>query len=50
MLNGDLLEWLTGCSLATQQWLSTKGKTKNLIIVQSMRLDVSVGLQYPLKS
>ena len=36
----------SGCStMVVYQW-----KDKHLIIIQSMRLDVSVGLQYPLKS
>lgn len=29
-----------------QQWLSTNGKAKNLVVVQCRRLDVSAGLWY----
>jgi hypothetical protein len=29
-----------------QQWLAVNGKSKCLVIVQSMKLDVSAGLQY----
>ena len=34
-----LLDWLA------QQWLSLDGNAKNLIVVQSMKLDVSAGHQ-----
>lgn len=33
-----------------QQRLSTNRRSKNLIVVQSTRLDVSAGLQYTLES
>ena len=29
-----------------QQWLSTNGKSKNPVVVQSTKLDVLAGLQY----
>ena len=29
-----------------QQWLSTNGKSKNLVVLLFMRLDISAGLQY----
>ena len=31
-----------------QQWLSINGKSKNPILVQSTRLDISAGIQYKL--
>jgi hypothetical protein len=33
-----------------QQWLSTNRKSKNPVVVQYTRLDVSAGLQYMAKS
>lgn len=33
-----------------QQWLSTNEKSKNPAVVQSVRLDVATGLQYPSES
>jgi hypothetical protein len=47
---GDLLEWLTGCGLTNPTILCPDRKAKNTAVVQSMRLDVSAGLQYSFES
>lgn len=40
----DLLEWLTGCRPANQQWMIVKRKLNNTVISQLIRLQVSTGL------
>jgi len=47
---GNLLEWSMGYVQLVQQWLFSNRRSKNLVVVQSTRLDVSVGHCYVLES
>lgn len=42
-MNGSSLKWLTGCIV--QQWLTTNKRSKNSVVLQSMKLDVLAGFQ-----
>lgn len=47
----DFLEWLTGCvAQLIQQLLPMSGRSKNPVVIQPMRMDVSAGLQDMLES
>lgn len=46
----DLLEWLIDCGPTNITWLSTNRKSKNPVVIQYTRLEVSDALLYIMKS